>query len=99
MKDPNAEDTQRQLKQIDDFYKKYPELNKPVEEKKGWLVWSNEHDAWWLANRNGYTTYLSQAGVFTYEEATTICFDANINIRRSDSSKPFETMLPADMFL
>jgi hypothetical protein len=42
-----------------------------------YLIWSNEHRAWWKANRHGYTTATHKAGQFSYEEAKQICEDAN----------------------
>lgn len=44
-----------------------------------WLIWSNEHRAWWKPNRHGYTTRTDQAGQFSFEDATKIVFEANRN--------------------
>lgn len=41
-----------------------------------YLIWSNEHRAWWRANRCGYATGLDQAGRYTRQEALDICRDA-----------------------
>ena len=38
-----------------------------------YVVWSNEHSAWWGANRAGYYTHLSSAGRYTRDEAIGIC--------------------------
>lgn len=38
-----------------------------------YLVWSNEHAAWWGPNRCGYNTHLSHAGRYTRAEAIKIC--------------------------
>lgn len=38
-----------------------------------YVVWSNEHSAWWGAKRCGYYTHLSAAGRYTREEALGIC--------------------------
>lgn len=38
-----------------------------------YLVWSNEHGAWWRANSAGYTTLLNQAGRYGRDEAINIC--------------------------
>jgi hypothetical protein len=40
---------------------------------RNYLVWSNEHNAWWRHNRQGYTPHLGNAGRYTREEAITIC--------------------------
>lgn len=37
-----------------------------------WVVWSNEHRAWWRANHAGYTTALLGAGLYTEAEAKEI---------------------------
>jgi hypothetical protein len=38
-----------------------------------YLVWSNEHAAWWGPNRCGYNTHISHAGRYTRDEAIKIC--------------------------
>ena len=38
-----------------------------------YLIWSNEHRAWWGANRSGYTVEFSAAGWYSRDEAMTIC--------------------------
>lgn len=38
-----------------------------------YVVWSNEHGAWWRANSAGYCTELLGAGLYTKEEAEAIC--------------------------
>ena len=42
-------------------------------EAEKYLIWSNEHGAWWRSNRCGYTTILAIAGRYTREEAISIC--------------------------
>lgn len=34
-----------------------------------YLVWSNEHRAWWRPKARGYTIYLKAAGRYTRDEA------------------------------
>lgn len=41
-----------------------------------YLVWSNEHGAWWKAGGWGYSTGLRNAGHFTRDEAIQICRQA-----------------------
>lgn len=41
-----------------------------------YLVWSNEHRAWWRPNSAGYTTHVASAGRYTHEKAVAICRDA-----------------------
>lgn len=38
-----------------------------------YLIWSNEHRAWWRAKSSGYTMHLEAAGHYTREEALAIC--------------------------
>lgn len=42
-----------------------------------YLIWSNEHNAWWRPNRNSYTTDISKAGRYSLEMAIEICNGAN----------------------
>lgn len=37
-----------------------------------YLVWSNEHSAWWGPNRCGYTRVIASAGRYSRAEALTI---------------------------
>jgi hypothetical protein len=61
-----------------------------------WMVWSNEHRAWWGPERCGYRQDPAQAGLYSLEEAADICRRAD---RRAGSylpqSTPPETMCPA----
>ena len=41
-----------------------------------YVVWSNEHAAWWGPNRAGYYTRLVAAGHYTRDEALRICISA-----------------------
>lgn len=45
--------------------------------RKEWLIWSNEHDAWWGPNHRGYTKDRAEAGRYTYHEACAIVEGAN----------------------
>ena len=38
-----------------------------------YLIWSNEHKAWWCPDRLGYTPHLINSGRYTREEAIVIC--------------------------
>jgi len=42
-----------------------------------WLVWSNEHDAWWAPNHNGYVRRRAEAGRYEFDDALAIVTDAN----------------------
>lgn len=57
-----------------------------------WLIWSNEHSAWWKPNQNGYTTDITGAGRYAYNVALEICKGANAH--NKDAGVPNETMIP-----
>lgn len=41
------------------------------------LIWSEEHGAWWRMGRWGYTTQIREAGQYPKAEADQIVRDAN----------------------
>jgi len=55
-----------------------------------YLVWSNEHRAFWGEDRSGYVNDHRKAGRYTLAEATDICRDASYG----SVNVPNETMLP-----
>jgi len=42
-----------------------------------WLVWSNEHGAWWRPGARGYTRLIADAGRYPRRVADRICNEAN----------------------
>jgi hypothetical protein len=42
-----------------------------------YLIWSEEHQAWWLANKHGYTRSIFEAGHFSQPEVAEIVQKAN----------------------
>lgn len=44
-----------------------------------YLIWSNEHTAWWKPAHRGYTTVIHEAGRYTSAEADRIVAAANFN--------------------
>lgn len=54
-----------------------------------WLIWSLEHEAWWMPNCDGYTVFRKRAGIYSYEEAVAIVNGAN----QSNSDRPYEAMI------
>ena len=54
------------------------------------LIWSNEHQAYWRPNRAGYTERASDAGLYPQNEAIEICEAAS----HGSKGTPNETMLP-----
>jgi hypothetical protein len=41
-----------------------------------YLVWSNEHGAWWRAGEAGYSRNLAEAGRYSRDRALAICRSA-----------------------
>jgi hypothetical protein len=60
----------------------------------GYLVWSNEHRAWWGPKRCGYTIHLAQAGRYSREEALSIARNARDGWR--EGAPPPEIAVRAD---
>ncbi len=46
-----------------------------------YLIWSNEHRAWWGPNGSGYVPHLSQAGRYPRPAALEICKGANYGMK------------------
>ena len=42
-----------------------------------YLIWSEEHGAWWRPNHAGYTTSMKRAGRYPTPVAQAICVNAN----------------------
>lgn len=50
-----------------------------------YVIWSNEHRAWWRPNECGYCTMLAGAGRYTREDALAICIRARGGRRFNDN--------------
>jgi hypothetical protein len=50
--------------------------DEPMDEEI-YLIWSEEHGAWWNPNRAGYTKSMVRAGRYSREEAEAISNSAN----------------------
>lgn len=46
-----------------------------------YLIWSEEHGAWWRPNSCGYTKSLKEAGQYSYDGAFKIASNANAHGR------------------
>jgi hypothetical protein len=57
-----------------------------------WLIWSNEHRAWWGPAQHGYVFSRADAGRYTFQKAMQIVMDANKY--QSEKEKPNEAMVP-----
>jgi hypothetical protein len=42
-----------------------------------YLIWSNEHRAWWRPKSCGYTIHVDAAGRYAHDEALEICRSAH----------------------
>ena len=60
------------------------------------LIWSNQHKAWWKPNRVGYTKSVREAGRYPLITAIDICEGANWNLGydQDEEMVPDETMVP-----
>ena len=56
-----------------------------------YLIFSNEHDAYWKPNELGYTRDIRQAGTYTLERAKAICEGAGM--LDSEKNVPNEIMI------
>jgi hypothetical protein len=43
------------------------------------LIWSNEHGAWWRDNESGYTQHIDEAGRYDRADAERIVADATVD--------------------
>lgn len=56
-----------------------------------WLIWSHEHNAWWRADSASYTSLVTDAGRYTFEEAVSISTNANYGLHfGKDRTHPFK---------
>lgn len=58
-----------------------------------WLVWSNEHRAWWAADEKGYSWSVEGAGRYTLEKAIEIA--AERRVKRGLGINPPEMIQPS----
>ena len=79
--------------------------------EKEWLIWSEEHDAWWRPDHSGYTVHRESAGLYTFAEAIKICKGANYGCecrgdknsedrrgRGGNNWRPLEMMIRSDCY-
>lgn len=64
--------------------------------ERPWLVWSNEHGAFWRPNESGYTARIEEAGRYSKAQAEAICKDASPRAwSTSPNDVPPEICMPA----
>jgi hypothetical protein len=67
-----------------------------VSETPKYLIWSNEHVAWWRPESCGYTVSIADAGRYSRDDAMKICKGANYGFMQ-DTENPNEIpVLEAD---
>lgn len=64
-----------------------------ADEDKSYLVWSNEHRAWWGPNNAGYYSALEAAGRYTRDEALKICVQARGGRRYNENPSEVPVLL------
>ena len=62
-----------------------------------WLIWSNEHDAWWASNERGYVKNRGSAGRYSFERACEIVFNANKHLHHN-MHRPNEAMVRVESY-
>jgi hypothetical protein len=65
-----------------------------IEFRPYWLIWSNEHNAWWGPGEAGYVTNRKYAGRYPFERACEIVKRANEYI--ANGEPPNEAMVRDD---
>jgi hypothetical protein len=58
------------------------------------LIWSEEHRAWWRPYARGYTDSIVQAGRYTADRAAQIVRDGNIGGRFHEIAIPVPAGIP-----
>jgi hypothetical protein len=94
-RETNAETMTLEQKKVTHFGKDIGDWEVVVRKLGGreWLIWSNEHNAWWGHGQRGYVADVRVAGRYTREEAVQIVHEANIGVRLDPESQPNEAMV------
>ena len=75
---PDAIRYGKRLESVEEFATRIAHLaastqSETKEPTREWLIWSNEHRAWWGPNNAGYPKDVHKAGRYTLAEARSIC--------------------------
>lgn len=73
-----------------------PNIDREAAAGPKYLVWSNEHTAWWRENSQGYTYEITYAGRYSREEAMRICKGANYGFMQQEENPDEIPVLEAD---
>lgn len=46
-------------------------------DKRKYIIYCHERGMWWMPNERGYTKTRKEAGIYSHEQATRICQNAN----------------------
>lgn len=49
--------------------------------KRLYLIWSIQHNGWWYNNERGYVKEREKAGLYTFERASQIIKEANLDLK------------------
>jgi hypothetical protein len=66
-------------------------------DEKRYVIWSNEHQAWWRPNSHGYTRWIEDAGRYARDEAVSISNSGDMST--PEGNRECETMLLAPEFM
>jgi len=69
------------------------------EEPTEFLIWSEEHMAWWRPGGLGYTGFMRDAGRFSKEKAESICREANFDQNFNECPVPLTSVMAQAMEL
>lgn len=49
-----------------------------INNEEKYLIWNFERSMWWKPNNHGYTIYVTEAGVYSKDDAELICERGNL---------------------
>lgn len=66
--------------------------------ERTYLIWSNQHGAWWAPAERGYTQYIEEAGRYSEQRALAIVADATLDgrLRHTVESRRGEPLTVVD---
>lgn len=64
-----------------------------MDDDRDYLIWSEEHHAWWRPAERGYTSQMKEAGRYSKQRADVIVHNANL-IGFNEIAIPMPEQLP-----